>query len=204
MVISHQIRWNKKFLFILSLQKYHPTTSDRETYCKLRAKIWKSTRRPEAIQIVLRRRFEFVEVGHIFFVLPSPNAVKNRSLCREYSLPRDERKIVQKGGSKAMHDSALSLKHTEDTALKLKFHLYSKTKPLLGLELWTVLKMTSEKQCRSRRKKELRWNPLQNRNQYWNRHQQAIGSLLRWNREMERHWSAKIRGPLLLPDVKIH
>ena len=26
-------------LMILSLQKYHPTTSDRETYCKLRAKI---------------------------------------------------------------------------------------------------------------------------------------------------------------------
>ena len=53
-----------------------------------------------------------VEVGQFFFVLPSPNAVKNRSLCREYSLPETKRKIVQKGGSKAMHDSALSRKHT--------------------------------------------------------------------------------------------
>ena len=53
-----------------------------------------------------------VEVGQFFFVLPSPNAVKNRSLCREYSLPETKRKIVQKGGSKAMHDSALSRKRT--------------------------------------------------------------------------------------------
>ena len=51
-----------------------------------------------------------------------------------------KRKIVQKDGSKAMHVLALSrtqkcARHTEDTALKLKFHLYSKIKPLLGLEL---------------------------------------------------------------------
>ena len=67
--------------------------------------------------------------------------------------------------------------------LKLKFHLYSKIKQLLGLELWTRLKSTSERQCRSKKKKELRGNPLQRRDQYWNRHQQAIGTLFRWNRE---------------------
>ena len=47
-------------------------------------------------------------------------------------------------------------KHTEDTALKLKFHLYSKIKPLLGLELWTGLRSALERQCRSKKKKELR------------------------------------------------
>ena len=51
-----------------------------------------------------------------------------------------KRKLVQNGGSKAMHDSAVSrtykfARHTEDTALKLKYHLYSKIKPRLGLEL---------------------------------------------------------------------
>ena len=38
-----------------------------------------------------------VEVGQFFFVLPSPNAVKNRSLCREYSLPRDDKENCAKG-----------------------------------------------------------------------------------------------------------
>ena len=119
-----------------------------------------------------------------------------------------KRKIVQKGGSKAMHDWALSrtkkfAKHTEDTALKL-FHLYSKTEPLLGLELWTVLKSVSERQCRSKKKKELRGNPLQRRDQYWNRHWQAMELCSDGTEKMDRHWSAKIQGPLLLPDVKIH
>ena len=47
---------------------------------------------------------------------------------------------MQNDRSEAMHGLALSwtsrfAKPLEDTALKLKFHLYSKIKPLLGLEL---------------------------------------------------------------------
>ena len=86
-------------------------------------------------------------------------------------------------------------RHTEDTALKLKFHLYSKIKPPLGLESWTVLKSTSERQCRSKRKKELRGNPLQGRVQYWNRHQQAIGTSFRCNRENGSTSKCKDPGP---------
>ena len=35
-----------------------------------------------------------VEVGQFFDALPSPNGPKNQSLCREYTLLRDEEKIV--------------------------------------------------------------------------------------------------------------
>ena len=67
--------------------------------------------------------------------------------------------------------------------MKLRFHLYSKTKPLLGSRLWVVLKNMSWKQCRSRKEKKLRWDPLQRPNQYWSRHQQAIRISFRWRIE---------------------
>ena len=38
-----------------------------------------------------------VEVGQCFFALPSPNKAKNQSLCREYTLPRDEKENCAKG-----------------------------------------------------------------------------------------------------------
>ena len=49
------------------------------------------------------------EVGKFFHALPSPKEPKIRSLCREYALLReDEEEHVQKGGSEATNDSALS------------------------------------------------------------------------------------------------
>ena len=38
-----------------------------------------------------------VEVGQLFCALPSPNRAKNPSLCREYTLPRDEKENCAKG-----------------------------------------------------------------------------------------------------------
>ena len=93
-----------------------------------------------------------------------------------------KRKIVQKVDRKRCTirpclGHKMFAKHTEDTLLKLKFHLCSKTKPLPGLELRTVLKSVSERQCQSKKKKELRGNPLQ-------RHQHAIGTLFRQGRKI--------------------
>ena len=112
--------------------------SDRETYCKITSEDLKkkTTTRPEAIQIVLRSRFEFVLLcssitdwteESIFMPRIRITSRRTENLCKRVD-------------RKAMHDSALSrtqmfAKHTEDTALKLKFHLCSKTKPLPGLEL---------------------------------------------------------------------
>ena len=81
-----------------------------------------------------------VEVGQFFCALPSPNGAKNQSLCREHTLPRDVKEICAKGWIESdarfgpVPDKKFA-KHTEDTVLKLKFHLHSKIKPLLGLEL---------------------------------------------------------------------
>ena len=38
-----------------------------------------------------------VEVGQFLYALPSPNGAKNQSLCREYTLPRDETENCAKG-----------------------------------------------------------------------------------------------------------
>ena len=81
-----------------------------------------------------------IEVGQFFYAPPSPNGDKTQSLCREHTLPRDEKENCAKGWieSDARFGPVSDMKfakHTEDTALKLKFLLYSKIKPLLGLEL---------------------------------------------------------------------
>ena len=148
----------------------------------------KTTRRPEVIQIVLRSRFEF---GRSWTIILSSSVTEwseesffmqrthvtsrcTGNLCKRV----DRRRCTIRPclGHKFGRNMG-------DTALKLKFHLYSKIKPLHGLELWTVLKNTSQKQCRSKRKKLLRGNPLQSRNQHWNRHQQLSETLFRWDRE---------------------
>ena len=78
-----------------------------------------------------------VEVGQFFYALPSPNGAKNRSLCREYKLLRDEKRkfCIRVDRKRCTIRPYLGHKkfaeQTEDTALKFKFHLYSKIKPLL-------------------------------------------------------------------------
>ena len=49
-----------------------------------------------------------VEVGQFFCGLPSPRGKANQSLCRQYTLPRDQEGTRIKGGSKAMYDLAQS------------------------------------------------------------------------------------------------
>ena len=50
-----------------------------------------------------------VEVGQFFYTFPSPRGKANHSLCREYTLPRDQkRELVSKDGSRAMYDLAQS------------------------------------------------------------------------------------------------
>ena len=49
-----------------------------------------------------------VEVGQFFYALPSPRGEGNQSSCRENTLPRDQKGIRTKGGSKPMYDLAQS------------------------------------------------------------------------------------------------
>ena len=82
-----------------------------------------------------------VEVGHIFYALPSPTVEANQSLCREYTLPRYLKGIKIKGWIQSnvrfglVSDIKVCNKHGRYTALKFKFNLCFKSKPFLGLEL---------------------------------------------------------------------
>ena len=83
-----------------------------------------------------------VEVGQFFCALPSPKELKIRSLCREYALPReDEEENCARGWIRSNErfgpvlEVKVCKKQLEEVALKLKFHLKSKTKPLLGSKL---------------------------------------------------------------------
>ena len=166
--------------------------SDRETYYKnYERRFWKTSRRPEVVQNCAPKQV------WIWSKLDNSSVLYRRRMERrinfraeEYTLPRDEKENCAIGwiesdarfGPVSGHKSLQ--KHTEDRALKVTFHLYSKIKPLLGLELWTGFeKYVQRGNGRSKKKKELRGNPLQKRDQYWNRHQQAIGTFFRWNKE---------------------
>ena len=139
----YQVNWiNKKFLHHLLSQKCKPMMSDRETYCEIVSEDLKKLPEDQKLpKLCFEARLNLVEVGQLFFALPSPNGAKNQSLCREYTLPRDEKENCAKGRIQSdarfgpVSDIKSFASHTEDTALKLKFHLCSKIKPSLGLKL---------------------------------------------------------------------
>ena len=130
-------------------------------------KFEKTTRRPEVIQIVLWSRFELGRDWTIFsMLLPSQNEPKNDCLAENTHYLEMTSEHVWKGGSKAMQNLDLSrtvefANHVENSELKLKFHHCSRIRPHLGSELRTALRSTSEKQFQSKKKKDLRGDPLQ-------------------------------------------
>ena len=153
---------------------------------KLRATIWKTSRRPEVIQIVLRSKFEFCRRWTIR-LCSSVTEWSEESIFmpRIHVTSRWKGKLCKRVDRKRCtirpclgHKSLKNTRKIQRWSWSSIF--YSKVKPLLGLESWTGLKRTSERQCRSKKKKELRGNPLQRRDQYWNLHQQAIGTFFRW------------------------
>ena len=95
--LLQKIRRNKEFLFKLLLQKSKPMMSDGETCRKKMSENSRNYQKTEVIQIVLRSRFDLVEIGQYFYALPSPNEPVNQTLCREYKLPRDDERTCVKG-----------------------------------------------------------------------------------------------------------
>ena len=149
---------------------------------KLRAKISKSTRRPEVIQSVHRSKFEF-ERSWTILLCSSVTEWSEESIFmpRIHVASRWKGKLDKRTDRKRCTiRSCLGDKGLQDTR---KIQRWSPSSIFIRRSEWTGLKSTSERQCRSKRKKELRGNPLQRRDQYWNRHQQAIGTWFRWNRE---------------------
>ena len=58
-----------------------------------------------------------LEVGQIFYALPSPNESKTQCLCREYSLPQDEKEDCAEGWieSDARFGLVLDIKSLQNT-----------------------------------------------------------------------------------------
>ena len=175
------------------------TTSSRRIASQWRvtgkpiAKIWGTigeiVRRPEVIQTMLRSMFEISRSWTI--LLCSSVTKRNRKsifMPRIYDASRFKRNSNQRMDPKQCtiwpslgHKMfAILINHF---ALKSKFNLSSKIKPNHGLKLWTTSTSLSEKPCRFKRKRKLRWNPLQTQDQYWNRYQRVAGTLLLWNRD---------------------
>ena len=161
--LLRQIRWNKKFLLNLLLQKYKPMKSDRETYCKIPSedlKKQKTTRRPEVIRIVLRSKFEFGRswtillcssvtewsAESIFMPIMHVSSRWKGTLCKR--VDRKRCTIRPCLGHKKF------ARHMEDTALKLKFHLHSEIKPRPWSDMWTVAReMGSPRHAANRRRR---------------------------------------------------
>ena len=70
-----------------------------------------------------------VEIGQLFYALPSPRGKATQSLCREYTMPRDQKGTKIKGWIQSnvrfglVSDIKVCNKHGRYTALRSKFNL---------------------------------------------------------------------------------
>ena len=72
--------------------------SDRDTYCNITSEDLKNYQKTRSLsKLWSEAGLNLVEIGQFFYALPFPNGVKNQSLCREYTLPRDEKETCAKG-----------------------------------------------------------------------------------------------------------
>ena len=140
---------------------------------------------------MLRSRFEISRSWtKFFYALPSPRGEGNQSWCRDIfvtsrSKRNSHKRLDPKQCTIWTNLGHKSLQSTlEGTALKSKFNLCFKIKTNLGLELWTVIdKICQRSHADPRGRESFRGNPLQKQDQYWNRHQQVVGTLLLRNRD---------------------
>ena len=171
------MRWNKKFLLNFQLQKYELMMSDRETYCKIGRSwtvlLWSSITRSTRNLILMSRR--------------RITSRRKGKLCRRVNRKRCTIRPC--------------LEH-KSLPLKLKFHLIRRTNHFLVQICERCWKSMSERQCRSK-KKELRGNQLQRRDQIETVTNKQSELYSCKGEKLDRHWSTKIQGPLLLWDVKI-
>ena len=75
--LLQKIRWNKKFL--LNFLRFEELPEDQKLS-----------------KLCSEAGLNLVEIGQYFHDLPSPKEPKNQSLCREYTLPRDEERTCVK------------------------------------------------------------------------------------------------------------
>ena len=79
---------------ILTEPPFAEVQADTETYCKITSEDFKNY---QMTKFCSEAGLNWVESVQFFYALPFPNGVKNPSLCREYTLPRDEGDNCAKG-----------------------------------------------------------------------------------------------------------
>ena len=79
----------KKFIHSLVLH-FCETKSDRETYCKNTSHDLRNCQKTRSYPDCSEAGLRPVEIGQFFCALPSPRGKENQSLCREYTMPRDQ------------------------------------------------------------------------------------------------------------------
>ena len=146
-----------------------------------------------------------VEVGQFFNALPSPNGAKNRSLCRDYTFPRDEKENCAKGWIESdarfgpVSDIKVCKTHGRDSVEVVPSLFEDQTTSWIrivnGVEKY-VREAVPIQEERASGKPAAKARPILKPSQ------QAMELYSDGTEKKDRHWSEKIQGPLLLPDVK--
>ena len=114
--------------------------SDREIYCKITSDDLKNLPEDQKLSKLCSEASLNLSKLDNSSMLFRHRMERRINLMQRIHVTSDEKENCAKGWIEATRDFGPVLntkfaKHTEDTALKLKFHLYSKIKPLLGLDL---------------------------------------------------------------------
>ena len=163
--------------------------SDGRLVARIWAKVRKTTRGPEVIQIVLRSRLEF---GRDWTIPPCSSVSKRKRksifMPRKDDASRSRRNSYQRVDPKQYtiwpslgHKSLQSQRKIQCWSSGSIF--VSRSNRILDSNCERYWQNLSEKPCRSKRKRKLRWNPLQKRDLYLNRHTQVVGALFLLDRE---------------------
>ena len=89
--LMHKIRWNKTFLLNLLVEVQANEERLGNLLQNYERRFEKLPEDQKLSKLCSEASLNLVEVGQIFYTLPSPNGANNQSLCREYTLPRDEK-----------------------------------------------------------------------------------------------------------------
>ena len=144
-----------------------------------------------------------IEVGQFFYALPSPNGANNQSSCREYTLPRDDKE----NGSKRRIESDAWFGPVLEVKVCKTHGRYSVEVQVLSLfedqseRGWKVRHKGNADLRRRKSFGETRCKGETNVETVINKQLELDSDGIE---KMDRHWSEKIQGPSLFPDVKMH
>ena len=151
---KHLIIWKRwRFLPALVLQKLIPLHSNGETLCKKTSEKSKKLSEDQKLSILCSDAgLKLLDQGQYFYTVYTEEGQEMQHLCREYTLPRNEKKTPAKGwilkNTRIAPFWNIKGCHREDRySFRFWPSLCFKTEPLLGLESWMVLMSTWQNGC---------------------------------------------------------